>query len=105
MLIVGGNRRGELLLCQQCIHPTHFGIPLSWLQLHLFSNPILPPPRRFLHGHYTLGGPLIVISFMLMRPLLHSLSPASISVLSLPPESPDGLELQLLDPTLEVEDQ
>lgn len=42
---------------------------------------------------------------MLMRALLGSLSPASISVLSLPPEGPDGLELQLLDSSLEVEDQ
>ena len=42
---------------------------------------------------------------MLMRPLLRSLSPASVSVLSLPPECPDRLELKLLDPALEVEDQ
>jgi len=65
----------------------------------------MPPPRRFLHRHITLGGPLHVLSFVLMCPLLRSLSPASVSVLSLPPECPDRLELKLLDPALEVEDQ
>ena len=66
----------------------------------------MPPPRLYLRSYHTLGGPFQEIFFMLMiRHLLSSLSPASLSVLSLAPESPDRLELQLLDPTLEVEDQ